>query len=72
MRGEIGQHAIVHVISLKHFTCGYQSEIVHTVYVGLPSKLQNSTRRQPVNLQMRTGAQKTPPSNAKYVNCYNF
>src|SRR6218665_2919240 len=61
---------VVHVISAKHFPSGYQSEILHAIYV--PSKLRNSTGRQPVNPQMWSGRSKPPPANAKYVNCYNF
>src|SRR6218665_552275 len=61
---------VVHVISAKHFTSGYQSEILHAVSV--PSKLRNSTGRQPVNPQMRSGCSMPPPANMKYVNCYNF
>src|SRR6218665_3499041 len=61
---------IVHVSSVKHFTSGYQSEILHAVYI--PSKLRNSTGRQPVNPQMWSGRSKPPPANSKYVKCYNF
>jgi len=49
---------IVHVISVKHFTSGYQSEILHAVYI--PSKLRNSTGRQPVHPQMWSGRSKSP------------
>src|SRR6218665_1001315 len=54
---------IVHVISVKHFTSGYQSEILHAVYI--PSKLRNSTGRQPVNPQMWSGRSKPPTSQCK-------
>src|SRR6218665_622774 len=53
----------VHVISAKHFTSGYQSEILHAVYI--PSKLRNSTGRQPVNPQMWSGRSKPPTSQCK-------
>jgi len=61
---------IVHAISAKHFTSGYQSESLPAVCI--PSKLRNFTGRQPVNPQMRSGRLMPPPANMKYVNCYNF
>src|SRR6218665_511687 len=54
---------VVHVISAKHFTSGYQSEILHAVYI--PSKFRNSTGRQPVNPQMWSGRSKLPTSQCK-------
>src|SRR6218665_264330 len=45
----------VHVISVKHFTSGYQSEIVHAVYI--PPKFHQETICKPSN---EVGALKTP------------
>src|SRR6218665_3173583 len=53
----------VHVISVKHFTFGYQSEISNADYI--PSKLRNSTGRQPVNPQMWSGRSKPPTGQCK-------